>query len=340
MTNSNDNSQPPVSGYGQGKGSVVHIIVNDVFLHCDKKREMLPEEGKTIDDVSCAKCKRSALYKSLAEEKPKTDKPPEPKVKKKVVDKIAKGKKKTKPKAAPKKKPENKKKSESKKKKPPEKNEGATVETFVHQIVGDSINIIHSPTGTIMFNRVPIEIINVSLAFLNSIDISWEKGSPPDGFISLCREAYRASYEELQMEPPESLNAINIVDNNKKEKKGDRKLKRRRKKEENPKVKKLSKRRDKKVKKLSKRRDKKPKKLFGIFVEGKVPYTVAKMVKEGAIAGKIIDELHEKHGINYEQAARKLKKIVFKKMIDKAKLTVQVTMRPDPYDWHFIVKEE
>ncbi|MGD9156880.1 MAG: hypothetical protein PVG39_00600 [Desulfobacteraceae bacterium] len=54
-----------VSGYAKGDGKVVHIIVDDVFTLCDRKREMLPEDDKTVNNVSCKKCMRGAVYKGL-----------------------------------------------------------------------------------------------------------------------------------------------------------------------------------------------------------------------------------------------------------------------------------
>lgn len=54
-----------VSGYAQGEGKVVHIIVDDIYLLCDKKRQLMPEEDKGIGSVSCAKCKRGTVYKNL-----------------------------------------------------------------------------------------------------------------------------------------------------------------------------------------------------------------------------------------------------------------------------------
>lgn len=54
-----------VSGYAKGNGKVVHIIVDDIYLLCDKKRQLAPEEDKGVGDVSCAKCKRGTVYKSL-----------------------------------------------------------------------------------------------------------------------------------------------------------------------------------------------------------------------------------------------------------------------------------
>lgn len=68
-----------LSGFAKGNGAVVHIVVDDIYLMCTRNhkepRIMETEEGYTLDDVTCAKCRRSAFFKTLEVEMSQVDPP-------------------------------------------------------------------------------------------------------------------------------------------------------------------------------------------------------------------------------------------------------------------------
>lgn len=323
-----------IIGYGKGNGELVHAIRKGEKLLCDTRRTMNKETSSAID-VTCKKCLRYPdLHDLIKKEKqvPIVDDKPD--------KKKEKAKEKTKTKTAPDKKETAKAEVIS-----PTIRE----EVFSPLIRGDSLNIKHTPTGTVMFNNVPVEIINVALAFLNTIPIEWESGTPPKEFIPLCREAYKEAFEEVGFPMPKTFSVFNAITTKEKGKPGRKKKevpdpKRKEKKEKRTlkrRGKKLTKKRElkrrdgeKKEKRTLKRR-KESKKLYGIFNKGQVPYTVAKMVQIGATMHEISKVIIEDHGVQEAKAQKKILNIVLKKMVKKAKVTVQVVIKPEDGDWHF-----
>jgi hypothetical protein len=328
-----------IKGFGKGKGKLVHAITTEGTLLCDGRRQMAIDEGVT--EATCKFCLQHGVYKAhvgwtdgvlppVEEEKPKEKK--KPAAKKQPKPKVDVEKKKPKPKP--------KKKEEVK----PEEKPDPPPEAFIPEIIGDSINIVHAPTKTRMFNQVPVEIINIALGFMNTIPDEWAGGSPPEGYISLCREAYRAAYEEIGMDPPPNLNTpLPSKKKTKKKKAADkpkkeRKLKRRPKKEEKPKrtLKRRKKKDEKPKKKLKKRREEK---LYGIFVPGRAPYTIAAMVKSGSYVGDIVRQLVEKHKMDPKKAERRVHSTIKNMMVKKAGLTVLCFMQPAKEFWFYKVEK-
>ena len=61
-----------LAGYAKGKGTMVHVIIDDIFALCTRNqkapRVLEVEDSLTLKDVSCARCKRLAFYKTLLEQ--------------------------------------------------------------------------------------------------------------------------------------------------------------------------------------------------------------------------------------------------------------------------------
>lgn len=313
-----------IKGFGKGKCTLVHAIRKNGKLLCNTRREMPAEDFKP-KDVTCKVCLTFVDLRNLIE-KGKTP------IKEEKQEDIKTMKKKENPKPKEKEKKEN-----NIEKTPPE--------DFTHEIKGDSVNIVHTPTGTKMFQKVPIEIINVAIAYLNTIPSRWTGGEVPKSFIPECREAYKTAFEEMQIKPPlnlcgeiieEKISPKNPKKKSSKKKGEPKRTLKRRPKVEKEKPKKLRRRRGNTQNRVLRRRSES--KLFGIFIKGRIPHTVASMIKNGSYELNIINKISKEYSLTTKKAKRRVITTI-KKMIEKAGLCIQCTMEQDKSDYYEIVEK-
>jgi len=206
-----------VIGYGKSKkGKVIHAILKGGIALCDKRMtnvDVAMDLGAM--DVTCAKCKAHKEVKYSGKQ-PKI--PMDAGVKDDDDTKpsglpVAKGKQNN-GKVGPgsikdleKKQTDNKVTQHSKKKKK-KKEKGTEFEfDFVSQETAKGFNIYHKPSRRVFFESIPGSLVDLAVGFLNDLEIRWTdvNKSVPVGFISSCKEALTAAYEEAGLVPPQII---------------------------------------------------------------------------------------------------------------------------------------
>lgn len=356
-------------GYGQSpKGMVIHAIVEGNTALCDKRQVGLVVNKKaTADNVTCAKCSKHSLVKSIATGKKDFG----------LMSGLPVAKAKPKPKPKPKPTPA---------KAPPKKVEPKKVEDydFVSQQKGSTFNIYHRPSKKAFFEGIPVKVIDIAVSKMNDMEIRWTdiNHAVPKNFLSGCRTALREAYEEANLEPPRftleveaekpkkkakkkvtpkqktekfkkgdelNLNGVLHVYNGKKwvkkkVQKPKRVIKRRAGKAEKPK--RTIKRRKKKVetkkpKRVIKRREKRELSEFELLLQsfGMSPNCgpatiVEHLENDGATFGQIAQALVDNYKITEKRAKGKIKRIV-RKLARVYHQEIIVTMGESEDDDHY-----
>ena len=333
---------------GQAERGVAIHFAKEGMARCDKKIPLLvsDEGGKTVVDITCAKCKQYKAYKDAVvfqkENKPKvglTEKPKEQpnellptkasaiKKAEKVVEK----------------------KSETVKKEE-EKYDISIDEPdadFAANKEKNGYNIVHIPTATTMFNGICQEVIEDALLNLNTISLRWpdKHSAIPKDFITKCRKALESAFKACEIEVPKALTE-NVPENKgkrkkpkkvvkKKFKKGDKKIINKKKvvydgKEWIPETVRTIVRRKKKEKveekpkKIIKRRVKKEKGPLGMNPK-KPPAVIVGCFQKSIDFGDLVRILKKQFGFTDKKAKSKIRGVV-RKLSRRMGIKVQITM--------------
>jgi len=207
------------------RGTAIHFA-KDGMARCDKKIPLIifDQGGKTVTDITCAKCKQYKAYKDAVD----TTAQKKPLDLETVVKKVAVVKEQpseclpTKATAVKKTKKVVEKKSEPVKKEE-EKYDISIDEPdadFAAKKEKNGYNIIHIPTATTMFNGICQEVIEDALLNLNTIAVRWpdKHSAIPKDFITKCRKALENAFKACEIEVPKSL-AEKVPENKGKRKK-------------------------------------------------------------------------------------------------------------------------
>lgn len=234
-----------LSGYGKGNAKNVHVIVNDIYTVCSintkEKKEILPEEGLTLNSVNCAKCKRTTFYKKLLSDlNPKDNESKEQitdqektqdvsQTKENIVADLVQNETKQDKEQTTKTTEKGKGNEEDK----PDQHQSIAkkLESYCNPIIKEvaenfqkkeaffigrlrtdfKYRIIHIPSEEIFFDKIPERIILQALAILNNMDSQWDgKHCIPEDHITQARYAMKAAYNSVDIKYPAALDEIAI----------------------------------------------------------------------------------------------------------------------------------
>ena len=203
---------------GQAARGVAIHFAKEGNARCDKKIPLIvfDKGGKTVVDITCAKCKQYKAYKDIDTTKTKVQSKKE--TPEEVAEKIATAAdRKNIGLVSHKKKQEKKKevdvaeeKPKVEKEKPKETYDISLDEPdadFAANKEKNGYNIVHVPTATTMFNGICQEVIEDALLNLNTIALRWpdKHSAIPKDFITKCRKALESAFEACEIEVPKSL---------------------------------------------------------------------------------------------------------------------------------------
>lgn len=242
-----------IIGFAKGNGNSVHAIMKDgsnkikgeytlCSINTKNKRLMPIENGfKSIDDITCAKCKRTAFYKSQIEQNKQTTKEDIKNDKKEdikldIQDGVINPKDNIKTETKQEQLPiieettkETKKEDHSCKTCTCENKSTPNKPKFIEKIRDIAENfqngdvhfyarikstnfryrIKHRKSGLIWFDDIPENIVLQSLAILNNMDSRWNgRSCIPEDFITQCKHAMIAAFRSVGKDYPEALEVV------------------------------------------------------------------------------------------------------------------------------------